>query len=47
MGIGYAGLWNAFKRLVVAASPDERRPCSAVRQDRPIALMDDIDFSEA
>jgi predicted TIM-barrel fold metal-dependent hydrolase len=25
MGIGYAALWNAFKRIAAAASPEERR----------------------
>jgi predicted TIM-barrel fold metal-dependent hydrolase len=25
MGIGYAGLWNALKRLVAGASNDEKR----------------------
>jgi predicted TIM-barrel fold metal-dependent hydrolase len=25
MGIGYAGLWNSFKRMVSGASADEKK----------------------
>jgi predicted TIM-barrel fold metal-dependent hydrolase len=38
MGIGYAALWNAFKRIAAGASADERRALFAGTATRTYRL---------
>jgi predicted TIM-barrel fold metal-dependent hydrolase len=38
MGIGYQALWNAFKRIVSGASPDEKRALFAGTATRAYRL---------
>jgi hypothetical protein len=38
MAIGYSALWNAFKRIVAGASPDEKRSLFADTASRAYRL---------
>jgi predicted TIM-barrel fold metal-dependent hydrolase len=40
MAIGYNALWNAFKRMVAGASPDEKRALFAGTAARVYRLAD-------